>query len=453
MTQPKVKPATRGQNGPPPPTDREQAWSARKPLALGFLALFVLLGGFGTWAVLANISGAIVVPGQIEVDRNRQVIQHPDGGVVEQVVVHEGDSVGKGDTLIRLYPTLIQSELNVIESQLFERMARRGRLEAERDGADHITFDPELRSAAQTSPKARDQMAGQTRLFRARLDSLSNATAQLQKRRAQIDSQITGIIAQQKALQTQIGLITRELGNQQVLLERGLAQASRVLSLEREQARLSGTMGELTASRAQAEGRITEIDIEILKQGTTRREEAISRLRDLQSQEAKLSEQRHAAQQKLARLDIRAPVSGIVYGLKVFGPGSVIRAAEPLLYIVPQDRPLVIAARVQPIHVDEVFVGQDVELRFPSFNARTVPELRGRVTKLSADAFVDERTKIPYYRAELVLLKGETDKLGPDMKLIPGMPVQAFLRTNDRTPLAYLIKPLADFFRKAFRET
>ncbi len=226
-----------------------------------------------------------------------------------------------------------------------------------------------------------------------------------------------------------------------------------MLALQREDAQLRGRMGELAASKAQAEGRITELDLEILKLATTRREEAITRLRDLRVRELELTEKRNAAREKLARLDIRAPVSGVVYGLTVFGPQSVIRPAEPILYIVPQDRPLVIAGRLPPIHVDEVYPGQEAELRFPAFNARTTPDLKGRVAKLSADAFVDERTGLPYYRVEIVLDEGEMTKLGPDVALVPGMPVEAFMRTADRTPLAYLVKPFTDYFRKAFRES
>ncbi len=436
-----------------PPVKREVPWSARRPLLIGLLALLVLVGGFGTWAVMARISGAVIVSGQVEVEQNRQVVQHPDGGVVEELLVKEGDRVEGGDILIRLDPTSIQTELNTIESQLHEVQARRARLEAERDDLDEITFDPELFEAARENPEVADLIEGQRRLFRARLETLAKSTEQLQKRRAQIANQIEGIEAQQEALEKQLALIGQELENQQSLLDRGLAQASRVLALQREDAQLRGRMGELAASKAQAEGRITELDLEILKLATTRREEAITRLRDLRVRELELTEKRNAAREKLARLDIRAPVSGVVYGLTVFGPQSVIRPAEPILYIVPQDRPLVIAGRLPPIHVDEVYPGQEAELRFPAFNTRTTPELKGRVEKISADAFVDERTGLPYYRVEIVLDEGEVAKLGPDAVLVPGMPVEAFMRTTDRTPLAYLVKPFADFFRKAFRES
>ena len=431
----------------------QKRWSSRGPLMLGFLAILVLLGGFGTWSVMANISGAVIASGQIEVDQNRQVVQHPDGGVISEIRVEEGDLVNAGDILLRLDATELSSELVVIEGQLFELMARRGRLEAERDGADDIVFDTELTSIAANSDNAKELMEGQRRLFVARLESLAQEISQMKKRLLQIDDQIDGIVAQQTALESQLDLINQELVSQQALLDRGLAQVSRVLGLQREEARLQGTMGELAASKAQAEGRITEIKIEILKFGTKRREEAITRLRDLQFRELELKEQRNALTTRLSRLDIRAPLSGVVYGLQFFAPRSVIRPADPVLYLVPQDRALVIAAKVQPNNIDQIFVGQEVTLRFPSFDSRTTPELKGRVMKISADAFVDERSQASFYRSEIALLDGEMDKLPEEATLIPGMPVQAFIRTNDRTPLAYLVKPFTDYFAKAFRES
>lgn len=427
-------------------------WSARGPLVLGFIALLCLVGGFGTWSVLANISGAIIAPGQVEVDQNRQVVQHPDGGVVERVTVEEGQTVAAGDVLIRLDPTVLGSELAIVEGQLFELMARRGRLEAERDTTPDIAFDPALLAVAAERPAVTSLTDGQMRLFAARNASQRQEAEQLEKRRIQITDQVLGIEAQQSALEQQRDLISQELGDLQTLLDKGLAQASRVLSLQREAARLEGQVGELTASAAQARGRITEIEIEMLKLGTARREEAITQLRDLQYRELEMHERRQALQQQLDRLEIRAPVSGIVYGLTVFAPRSVIRPADEVLYLVPQDRPLVVAGRVDPIHRDEVFVGQPVRLRFATFDSRTTPELNGTVSQVSADAFTDERSQASYYRAEFVLDAGEVDKLG-DLKIVPGMPVEAFVRTADRTPLAYLVKPLTDYFNRAFRES
>ncbi len=427
------------------------AWSARRPVFIGMMGLLVLVGGFGTWAVRANIAGAIVASGRIEVDQNRQVVQHADGGVVDEILVQEGDLVKKGDVLIRLDSRLLDSKLLITEGQLFELMARRGRLEAERDGADAPVFDPELLQAATGNPNVADLIAGQGRLFQARRESMARETEQLRKQRSQIGNQIDGISAQQESLRRQLELIEQELASQQILLDKGLAQASKVLNLEREEARLDGQIGELAANRARSEGRITEIDIEIIKMGAKRREEAISRLRDLRYRELELAENRRSMQSRMERLDITAPVSGVVYGLKVHTPRSVIRAAEPVLYLVPQDRPLIIAARVNPIHIDKVFAGQAVELRFPSLDQRRTPQLVGTVVRISADAFEDANNRISYYRAQIVLNDGEMDKLPKGTVLIPGMPAQAFIRTRDRSPMAFLVKPLMDYFAKAFR--
>ncbi|NSY37840.1 HlyD family type I secretion periplasmic adaptor subunit [Leisingera sp. ANG59] len=431
----------------------ESNWPARRPLMIGVIALLVLVGGFGSWSVLSSISGAVVATGRIEVDRNRQVVQHLDGGIVDEILVDEGDTVAEGDTLIRLDANELTSQLVIVEGQLFELMARRGRLEAERDEAAEVTFDPELLKAAETQLEVKDLVEGQRRLFQARRDTTAREIEQLEKRRAQIQEQIRGIQAQQKSMKVQLDLIGEELGNQQSLLDRGLAQAATVLNLRRTQASLDGQLGELVAAEAQAEGRITEIDIEILKLGTGQREEAITRLRDLRYQELELAETRRSLQQRLARLDITAPVSGVVYGLQVQTPRSVIRPADPVLYLVPQDRPLVIAAQVAPTDIDQLFTGQEVTLRFSALDQRSTPELFGRVTQVSADAFEDQGSGISYYRAEIELNPGEQGRLPAGTVLIPGMPVESYIRTADRSPLGYLVKPLADYFNKAFRES
>lgn len=431
----------------------ESRWSARKPILFGLFGLLLLVGGFGTWSVISNIAGAVIASGRIEVDRNRQVVQHPDGGVVAEILVDEGDSVALGQILIRLDATLLQSQLLITEGQLFELIARRGRLEAERDGAAEISFEEELLDAASKRPEVVDLIEGQQRLFEARKESTDRETEQLEKRRGQISNQIEGIQAQQASMRRQIDLIGKELENQQSLLDRGLAQAGTVLNLERAAADLDGSLGELIASEAQAEGRITEIDIEILKLGTRQREDAITRLRDLQYRELELAEQRRSLIDRLDRLDITAPVSGIVYGLQVHAPRSVVRPADPVLYLVPQDRPLVIAAKVETTDIDKIFVDQPVTLRFSAFDQRQTPELFGTVTQVSADAFEEANSPVSYYRVEIELNEGERDRLPEGTVLIPGMPVETFIRTDDRSPMAYLVKPLADYFTKAFRES
>lgn len=430
----------------------KRSFSSKGYLSIGLLGLITLVAGFGGWATFANISGAVIASGEVEVDQNRQVVQHPDGGVVAEIAVDEGDLVQAGDLLVQLDDEILRSELVIIESRLFEVRANIARLISERDNLDEITFQSELLENASSSPEIQDLISGQNRLFLARKTSLSRQLEQLEKRSNQILNQVQGIEAQREALERQIELIATELENQQELFDKGLTQASTLLNLQREEASLDGRRGELIASAAQSAERITEIEIEVTRISANRREEAITQLREMGVRERELAEQRRAVKNRLGRLEIRAPVSGIVYSKQVFTPRSVIRSAEPLMFLIPQDRPLVVAAQIPPIHVDQVFVSQEVIVKFSAFDARTTPELTGTVVQVSADAFLDERSQTSFYRAEIRLSEEEIAKLPEGLVMIPGMPVETFVKTDDRSPLAYLVKPLTDYFARAFRE-
>lgn len=427
-------------------------WKSTKQLTIGFIALFCLVVGLGGWSAMANIAGAIVSSGMIEVEANRQVVQHPEGGVVGEILADDGDSVDAGAILVRFDDTLIRSELSIIEGQLFELMARRGRLEAERDGFEGIAFPDDMETMSPRSEiDIQNLKAGQLRLFAARRISLEKEAEQLEERKIQIERQIEGSEAQLEALKRQNELLLEELEDQTELLNKGLAQASRVLALQREEARLRGQVGELTAAVAESRGRIAETEIEILKLTSSLREEAITTLRDLEYNEIELKQRRLSTLETLSRMEVRAPASGVVYGTTIYALRSVVRPAEPLMYIVPKDSPFVISSRIEPIHIDQVHQGQDVKLVFSSFNSRTTPELDGVVTKVSADVFTDEVTGQVYYSAEILPKDGELAKL-EGQELLPGMPVESFIRTNDRTPLAYLTQPFMDYFNRAFRE-
>ena len=424
-------------------------FSARRPALLGLTALAALLGTLGLWGGFTTLDGAVIAPGQVEVAQNRQVVQHPDGGVVAEVAIREGQSVAAGDLLLTLDGTAITAEHRIVTAQLLDLRTRRARLEAERDDAPAPVFPADL---DRTDLQVADLIEGQRRLFFARRDTLARQTEQLDRRRGQIASQIEGIDAQTAALTRQLSLIRRELTAQQGLLEKGLAQSARVLALEREEAGLQGRLGELAAARAQAEGRITEFDLEILRLAALRREEALAELRDIAPLEREAAERAATLAERIARLEVRAPVSGLVLGLAVTTPRAVIRPADPILFLVPQDRPLVIAARVPPLHIDEVHPGQPVRLMLSAFPHADAPELTGTLSVISADALSDPNTGIPYYRAEITLPPDQLTLLG-DRELLPGMPVDAFLLTTPRTPLAYLFQPVATYFRQAFRES
>ncbi len=428
-----------------------QIWSMKIPALVGFAALVILVGGLGIWSVKTRLAGAIVSSGVIEVQSNRQVVEHLDGGVVGEIFVRDGDVVSSGDMLLRLDDTFLSSEQTIVEAQLFELLARRARLEAERDGLTSAELATRLSEVQTEYEIDADLISGQLNLFEARLETLTRQDEQLRKQLVQIESEIEGTQAQLVSLRRQVELIEDELEDQQSLLKRGLTQTSRVLALQREEASLTGEIGRLEAAVARLKGQIASTEIQIVELTATRREEAITTLRDVQAQIAELSERRLSLTERLTRLDIRSPVSGTVYGSQVFALQSVVQPGEPMMYVVPQDTPLLVAARVDAINVDQLHVGQPVALRFPAFNQRETPELDGQVNNVSADTFTDEQSGLTFYRAEVALNDGQLERLN-GQELLPGMPVETLIKTDERTPLSYLVKPMADYFNRAFRE-
>ena len=425
-------------------------YSPALPLAVGIAALALLVAGIGVWSVRTQIAGAIIATGLIEVENNRQVVQHAEGGVVGRIHARDGDRVAAGDLLLTLDDTLLRSELDIAELQLVELGARRVRLEPERDGADEFTLPAGAEDPLDGT--ARNQIEGQRTLFHARRDTMLRELTQISERITQTRNRIVGTEAQIDALETQAALVATELAAQSSLLEKGLVQAQRVSALKREAARLAGEIGALKARIAELRGEIAGNEIERLRRETARREDAIAELRDIQYRELELKERRRSLTARMGRLDIRAPVSGVVYGTTVFAENAVIRPADTLMYIVPQDQPLIVSARVEAIHIDQVHAGQTATLRFPAFNRRITPEVAGQVLTVSADVFRDDLSGVPYYRVDIMPIPSELAKI-TDHALLPGMPVEAFLKTDERTPLSYLTKPLTDYFGRAFRES
>lgn len=433
------------------PKDLQPKWPGTAPLICGIVALLLLIGGLGAWSVKARLSGAVVAPGLVQVERNRQVVQHPDGGVVGEILVKDSDRVDKGDILIRLDGRRQKSELSIIEGQLREIAARASRLRAERDDLAGIDFGPELTEMAETDPAVDSLLKGERTLFIARREAMEQETELLHEKNRQIENRIEGIGAQLDAMRQQEELLKGDLADQQALLAKQLTQSSRVSELLRETANLSGQIGRSEAEVAELKGQVASNDIALLQLSTRRREEAVSMLRDLQFREIELTERQIVLQDTLTRLDIRSPTGGIIYGMQVFAEQSVVQPAQPLMYIIPQDEPLVAQARVEAINIDEVYVGQDASLRFSAFDQRQIPEIGGQVKRISADVLKDDNTGLSYYSVDIQPLDSELGKLGKS-QLLPGMPVEAFIRTGERTPLAYLLEPLTSFFGRAMRE-
>lgn len=425
-------------------------WSGGFSFLLGFVTLAALVGGLGVWSVQARISGAVVAPGMIELESNRQVVQHLEGGIVSEILVRDGTTVEAGETLVRLEGTSQLSERAVILDQLRELLARIARLEAEQSGAEDVIFQQELLDDAASSEKSRAQIEGQRELFEARQASMRQTDGQLAEQIIQIEKQIEGLESQNTAMQEQRDLITADLEGQSSLLERGLTQRREVTNMQRELARLNGEIGRIESDIAAARGQIAGLNIERLKLETTRREEAISELRDLGARELELRERLRNLNETIDRLDVRAPVSGVVHSSQIFAVKSVVQAGQPMMYIIPQDQPLVVAVRLSPINIDEVQIGQSAGLRFTAFDQRQTPEIKAHVSELGADVLTDEVTGATYYRAELMPDEGQMELL--DHTLIPGMPVEGYIHTGERTPLTYLTKPLTDYFNRSMRE-
>jgi HlyD family secretion protein len=447
---PEVGGAAQGEKDPDH-TEAASLRSARRRARAGTAVVVLLLLGLAGWGGFTSISGAIVTAGQIEVEGNRQVVQHPTGGVIAGIYARDGDTVEAGAVLISLEGDALATELSIVEGQLFETVARRNRLAAERDGAALIDFDAELLRLAETRPEVAALIASQNLQFTTRQIALAEEESQLRERLAQIGKQIEGLEAQRRATIHQAGLVEREISSQETLFAQGLTQQARLLEPQRELARLQGTEGQIDASIAENRAKIAETEIEILRLGTRLREEAIATLREVEFREIELRERRARLREDMERLEIRAPVGGIVYGSTADTLRAVVRAAEPILYIVPSDQPLIVRARVEATDIDQVAVGREAALVFPAFDARSTPEITGHVISVSADVFVDERSGAPYYRTDIAL---DSDALAAldGRRLQPGMPVEAFIRTEDRTPISYLLKPLATYFNRAFRE-
>ena len=437
--------------------------SGGRPVVLGFVGVAVLLAGLAGWGAFASISGAVIATGQVAVESRNQAVEHIDGGTVREVLVRNGDVVEQGDVLLRFSASLLRSEAAILKSRYVEFVARRNRMEAEYLGEDAISWDPELLALADAEPKFQDAVEGQERVFRARKAASAGEVARLQERIGQAGKEIEGLEAQAVAVEQQSELIARELAAHQRLYEKGYTRQALVLGIERTARSLEGAAGAIAASIARARGRIAEYEILILQIEAERIENAEAEARQAKVGENEVLELLASVDERLARIAVRAPVSGTVFGATVFAPGEVVRPGEPIMQIVPKDSRLIVIARIAPIYVDQVFPGQEAVLRFSAFQMHQSPEFPGRVVRVSADAISDAETGQSWYEVELGLAAAEdgADGGGPlrdgaqlpgGLILAPGMPVEVHIRTGERSVLSYLVKPMADFFERALRE-
>jgi HlyD family secretion protein len=410
----------------------------------------VLVGGIGVWAGTAEIAGAVIAPGSLVVESNVKKVQHPTGGVVGELHVRDGDQVSAGTLLVRLDETVTRANLAIVLKSLDELAARQARLEAERDDDKKLIFPEELLVRSSDSAVLR-LLAGEERLFELRRAARAGQKAQLNERVGQIQEQIRGIEEQIAGKASEIGLINQELEGVRELWRKNLIPIARLMALERDAARLRGERGALVSSTAQARGKITETQLQILQIDQDLRSEVSKELADIRAKTSELIEKRVAAEDQLKRIDIRAPQAGYVHQLNVHTIGGVVTAGEPMMLVVPEGDELTVETHVPPQNIDQLSLGQRAVLRFAAFNQRTTPEINGIVTRISADLTQDPKSNVSYYTVRVTMPGKEIDRL-QGLKLVPGMPVEAFIQTNDRTVMSYLLKPLHDQIMKAFRE-
>ena len=451
--------------------------SARRPLLLGMLTLAVLAAGLFGWGAFASLSGAVIAVGHVSVEARDQPVEHIDGGTVAAILVRNGDHVEAGTVLLRLDDALLRSETAILEAEAAWLAARRNRLEAEFGDAPAVQWEARLVTVAETDATVRAMLDGEQRLFEARRSTRVGQVNQLRERIGQLRKQIAGLQAQRQAVRRQDKLIVREREAQRTLFRQGLARLDELLALEREDARLVGQAGDIAARIAGAREAIAEVTIQIQQIDTTRVEEAEEESREVEARENEVREQLASLRRQLAHTEVRAPIAGEVYEMTVNAPGEVIGPGETMLKLVPDDAALVVRARLEPIHIDQIAVGQEAVLRFSAFPARVTSAFAGRLAHVSADASRDERTGAEWYEIELsigdaIAREGATafrtgtasivggpgeapagrDDGGPVLALTPGMPVEVHIRTGARSPLSYLVKPVTDFFSRSMRE-
>jgi len=424
--------------------------SIRRHIIAGSILVGVLAFGLGGWASTAEISGALIAQGDIVVDSNIKKVQHPTGGVVGKLFVHDGDHVKAGQILIQLDETVTQANLAIVTKGLTEFYARKARLVAELDGADTVAVPKELADHVD-NPDVTEALTSERKLLDLRRQARAGQKKQLQERVTQLQQEITGLTAQQDAKDKEVALIEQELKGVRDLYAKNLVQLNRLTSLERDEAQLEGARGQLVAQAAEAKGKIAETQLQIIQVDQDLASDVAKELRETDSKIGEYVERKITAEDQLKRTDIRAPQDGIVFQLTANTVGGVIAAGDPIMMIVPEDDKLQVEVKVDPKDIDDVQFDQSVVLRFTSFNVRTTPEINGKVIRIGADTTTDQRTGRTYYLVRIAMTNDAIKRLG-DVKLTPGMPVEAYIETGERTLLSYLIKPLHDQLMRSFRE-
>ena len=424
--------------------------SIKKPLLMGLVVIGVFFAGFGYWAIRAPIAGAAIAPGVVIASGQNQSIDHLEGGIISEITTRNGALVKQGDALVYLDPTQAASSRNRVEKSLVALSANLARMTAEMSGADEIRFPDTLLERANKNQQTQP-LELQKAEFESRLIQHKSELSVLDEQVSAIEQEMSGIELQIEAEKTKLVVLKDEIKAKESLLKRGLTPKNQYNALLREQADTKGAIGALTARIGQRKKSISEVRVRQETIRATRRSEASSQINELRTQIDDLDEQLTSRADILQRMVIRAPVDGVIVKIEKNTIGSIIRPGETVLELLPTSSDLIISARVSPIDIDIVTIGQEASIRFSALNARTTPEVPATVEYISADRLVDQATQEVYFDARLKLIDDLPEDFNPE-KIYAGMPVDAFIKTGDRTFVEYLVKPITDSFRGAFTE-
>jgi len=400
-----------------------------------------LLGGIGGWAAQAKLAGAVISQGELAISGEIKQIQHVDGGTVVDIPVKSGDFVQKGDTVLRLDDTQARVELDIIRSQIAQLSAMRSRLVAERDNMAELLF------AVPVMPELQRE---ELKLFRENQQLRENQKQQLRLQAAQLKSQVDGLDQQRNASVSEEALLRDEIVLQQQLVDKGLVRTGDLRDLKRQIVRLTGTIGDVTAKIAEAQGQISELEIKLMSIDQTSRSEAQKEIVRIDTQMDEMEKRAIAGSQRLDRTTVRAPESGYIYDLQAHTIGGVVASGAAIMSLVPETGDLRVDVKIAPTDIDRIYMRQPARMRFIAFNQQTTPEVKGQVEIVSAATSVDKTTGLPFYKTTLSFSPGDLGELAS--KLQPGMPVEVYIETEERTVVSYFSKPLSDQIMRAFRE-
>lgn len=416
-----------------------------KPLVIaGIITIFLFFGVIGGWSVLTTLASAAIAPGEISFDTNRKTVQHLEGGIVSEILIHDGDLVAAGDTLIRLDRTQPQAIYDQLHARYLASLTTEARLRAERDGVEELDFPDELTTASEI-------ITGEINLFKTRSKALEDQRGIIKQRITELNEEIRGLQGEINAHDARIALLQDEIAKMQKLFEKKLVTSERLLALQRRSAEIEGDKSRAVASIARARQSISEEQLRIIELDSNRKNEVVAQLREIQNTILELQERMRAAEDVLHRTEIRAPIKGTVVDLQVNTVGGVIASRQPLMEIVPLEEQMIIRAAVQPKDIDVVRPGQAAFVRLTAFNQRSNQPIEGTVISISADRLTSDTTGLPYYLARIGL-PASNNQYYNGVKIYPGMQAEVMIQVGERTPLDYLLRPIRRGFARALRE-